>query len=330
MGNHQLAIDRLKALGLGSHWNNITIVAEALRRGIEVNRKNGTRSLLLTHDGKTHTWHRGRTSYNSLITRRIADDKVLTSRYLQSRGFRVAENCLFRAGQAERAWDWGEPLGPLVVKPFNGIKGRNVHVNIRDKGQFVEAFDSVGRAHEQILVEEYSTGDERRFLVVDNKLVGAMNRRPPSVLGDGVHSVQELVSKKNHNRNPPHYPLKIDEVAEQALASQRMRLDSVPTNGERVYIRDVINIHAGGDPVDITDDVTDAQRQTAEAAAASIPGLRLVGFDVFLKSSDSHNSMVFIEMNANPDITMHEHPVEGQFRHTSGAILDGMFPSTRS
>lgn len=303
------------------------MAAEALSRGIDVGRRGESLRIALEHAGRRHTWNRGNTSLNSVMSRRVTTDKSVTTRYLTGRGFRTPDNAVFRADEAERAWAWGSSLGRLVVKPLDGIQGRHVHVDLQDYSEFLSAFDDVAQGSHRVIVEEYCQGRERRFLVVDNVCLAMMNRRPASVLGDGWRSVRELVEDKNRDRGLIHQPLVIDEAAMQVLHNGGLTPDSVPGAGQRAFLRRIVNVHAGADAVDETDLMTEEHRGVVEAAAQSIPGLRLAGFDVLLPE-DHGEAPVVLEINANPMIALHHFPWEGQIRDVAGAIIDAMFPDT--
>ena len=49
----------------------------------------------------------------------------------------------------------------------------------------------------EVLVERYLPGSDYRLLVVGERLVAASRREPPLVIGDGKHTVRQLVDKVN-------------------------------------------------------------------------------------------------------------------------------------
>jgi cyanophycin synthetase len=50
------------------------------------------------------------------------------------------------------------------------------------------------------MVERFLPGHDFRLLVVGDKLVAAARRDPPQVMGDGEHTVRELVDIVNPTR----------------------------------------------------------------------------------------------------------------------------------
>jgi cyanophycin synthetase len=61
-------------------------------------------------------------------------------------------------------------------------------------------------------------GQDYRLLVVGNQLVAAARREPAQVIGDGVHTIEQLVALENKN------PLRGDG---HATALTKIRLDAI-------------------------------------------------------------------------------------------------------
>src|SRR3546814_4571108 len=62
-----------------------------------------------------------------------------------------------------------------------------------------QAFERGLQAGEPVVVEAFIPGEDHRLLVVGGKLVAAARRIPASVIGDGRHSVRELVDLANRD-----------------------------------------------------------------------------------------------------------------------------------
>lgn len=221
-------------------------------------------------------------------------------------------------------------MRPVVVKPANGIMGRNVFVGVHKKRDFLAAFETVSAADKgKILVEKFYEGVEHRCLVVDRRLIAVTRRRPASVLGDGVHSVAELVELKNVDRGPIHLDVRLDDSAEELLSRSGMTPDSIPGAGQRIFLRSTSNLHQGGDALDATDELSAEEAGIAESVARAIPGARCIGVDILFPREPGQGTARVIEVNTNPMVSMHHFPYEGQPRNVAGAIIDAMFPSTK-
>ena len=83
--------------------------------------------------------------------------------------------------------------GPVVVKPQDGNQGRGVTVNLVSRDQVESAYLAAAEITGKVLVERYIPGQDYRMLVIGNRLIAAARRDPPQVIGDGVHTVYQLV-----------------------------------------------------------------------------------------------------------------------------------------
>lgn len=320
----------MRSVGLKTgSWSNTVVVAEALRRGIEVSSaQNGTR-VLLRHGGVKHFWRWGHSDLNTQLAVKCVQQKEVASRILRGTGIHAPENAVFSADDVDRAWNWAASISPVVLKPHNALQGNDVFTGLDSQRDFEVAFASVSRNSRSVLVERMHHGEERRCFVLDNRFVAALHRRPASVLGNGTSTIQELVELKNIDRGRIHKPIELGHAESIRLARQGLSFESVPSAGERIYLRGILNIHAGGDAIDTTDELTESERNFVEQAAKAFPGLRLAGMDVLFPRHDEGASPTIIEINHNPMLSMHHFPWRGEARDVASGILDIMFPSNR-
>lgn len=307
-------------------WTDVSIVAGALKRGIEV-RPSPKRYIVLRHGGRTFRWPEG---LNTPLARRASQLKEVTSRLLRSRGLAAPENAVFGPEDGERAYAWAAPIFPVVIKPFDANMGRGVHVDIKDEESFREAFAKVATGFGHVLVEQFAAGIEHRVLLVNYKVVAATRRVPANVVGNGQQSIAELAAAKSQDLGRIHKPIVLDDMVQKYLARQGRSLTTVPAEGERVYLRGTSNLHTGGDAVDATEELTEAEMEFAEKASRAFPGLRLAGLDLLLPRDGQGEQPTVLEINPKPMISMHHFPREGTPRDAAGAILDVVFPATKS
>lgn len=319
----------MRDLGLSvSAWNDRVIVQEALNRGIEIDRLGPKGGVKLVHGGRIHRWRNAITSINTTLVKRVAGNKEVASRLLRAQGLPALENAIFLSGEEVRAWNWAESMGPSVIKPHNAKRGAGVHVNIYSREAFIRAFRRTAEKYGSVLVEKYHKGTEYRFLLVGGKLVGVIHRRPTSVLGDGTSSIQELVRQKNLDRGPIHKPLRLDDPELRILAGQKMRAASVPEDGRRVFLRNALNLHYGGDAVEASSDVSPDEEKMMERVAEALPGAGLLGIDALVPRSKGETEIGIIEVNTGPLVSMHHFPWEGRSVDVAGAVVQTMFPDT--
>src|SRR5699024_9024937 len=120
----------------------------------------------------------------------------------------------------------------------------------------------------------------------------------------------------------------IDKEVLRMIERADYELNSVPPNGEKVFLRTKSNISSGGDPIDVTDQLTEEQKTAARKAAQVIPGLSTSGMDLIIDPDDQ--SPTIIEVNTKPMIGLHVFPMEGKSRDVVKELVDYYFPETKN
>ena len=266
------------------------------------------------------------------IAETIAQDKELTKKLLDAAGVPVPLGRTVT--DPDDAWAAAQEIGlPVVIKPKDGNQGKGVTVNITTREQIVAGFNAASEFRDDIMVERYLPGHDYRLLVIGDKLVAAARRDPPSVVGDGVHTVRQLVDTVNLDprRGSGHSTsltkIRFDDIALASLAKQGMDADSVPPKGQRVVLRNNANLSTGGSATDVTDDVHPEVAARAIAAAHMV-GLDICGVDLVcdsvLKPIEEQRGGI-VEVNAAPGLRMHLAPSFGKPRAIGEAIVDMLF-----
>lgn len=272
------------------------------------------------------------TDRSGAIAEAIAQDKELAKKLLDAAGVPVPHGRPVM--NADDAWDaLCEIAAPVVVKPVDGNQGKGVTVNITTRAHLDRAYAVAIQFSDEVLVERFIPGSDFRFLVVGNQLVAAARRDPPTVIGDGAHSVRQLVEQVNSDprRGSGHATsltkIRLDDIALASLGAQNLSADSIPGKGARVVLRNNANLSTGGTATDVTDDVHPEIAASAVAAAQMI-GLDICGVDVVCDSVlmplDKQGGGI-VEVNAAPGLRMHLQPSFGKGRPVGEAIISSMF-----
>ena len=229
------SIRRLRALAQRSRLGPSTesIVEAALARGIPARRLNTGASCSWATAPASRRILAAETDRTGAIAESIAQDKELTRTLLRAVGVPVPEGRPVES--AEDAWAAAEEIGvPVVVKPQYGNQGRGVATNLTTREQVLAAYDAARQEESTIVVEKFAPGGDYRLLVVGDKVVAAARREPAQVIGDGSHTVEELVRLANEDprRGEDHATslskIKLDAVALEVLADQGFTPTSVP------------------------------------------------------------------------------------------------------
>ena len=276
----------------------------------------------------------GRTSY---IAVELAQDKEETNKILANCGLPVPRQELVRS--ADRAVRAAERLGyPVVTKPYNGNHGRGISIHLQTAEEVRAGFDMAAEHSSSVIVETYLQGADHRLLVVNGELIAATRRTPGRVVGDGVHSIRQLVDTVNLDprRGIGHEKvmtrIELDAQADMMLNRQGLAPDSVPASGQIVELRSTANLSTGGTATDVTDVIHPDNREMAVRAVTAI-GLDVGGVDFLCPDiTESYKSVEnagsgICEINAAPGFRMHVAPSEGTPRDAAGPVIDMLFPA---
>lgn len=265
------------------------------------------------------------------VAARLARRKDLSMPLLGSAGLSIAESQTFGTTDIDKAARFAASLGgPVVVKPTDGNKGRDVAVGLLPGDAFRAAFVQATRRGKPAIVERQQlNATEVRVLVVSGRSVAAYLKRPPSVTGDGASTVGELVAAKNRQRQLiPSTQTKLIKITPHRLWRLRkagLSEDSVLAHGEQLAIDDMSSISSGGDSVDVTDYLHRSYGELSVQAAALTGDLRPAGIDLLvsdLAAPATPKNHIIVEINCTPSIGSHSFPVEGQRRDVAPLLVD--------
>lgn len=306
---------------------------EACKRDIPVTRMGEGSLLFLGYGCRRRRVWATLTDQTSALASDLACDKYVTKQVLAQCGIPVPDGIVVTT-VAEALAARQRIDGPVVVKPLAGNQGKGVTINASKPAEIERAFQLAYDYNHSVLIEEYVCGHEYRLCVVGGKLIAAAERIPAYVLGDGQHTVQELVDLTNADadRGNGHEKrltkIKIDATAVDVLARQQLTLASVPADRQLVRIRENANLSTGGTAVDVTDIVHPDNVKMVERVARLI-GLDVAGIDVVAESiaepiREGYGAV--IEVNAAPGIRMHHYPSAGKARNVAQRIVESLFP----
>jgi cyanophycin synthetase len=325
------------------------LVAEARRRNIPVQRLDdsrerlqlgrGTRalrSLLQLGYGKyqRHIWA-PYISTESHLAADIALNKHLTYRLVHSAGLPVPRS--IKVKDEEAAIAAAREIGyPVVLKPLDGNHGRGVGVNLQDETAVLEHYPkAAAETHTgTVLVEKFIPGNTYRVLVVGGRAVAITEEVPAHIVGDGAHTLRQLVGLTNADPRRGHgsenllVRIRLDETAIALAREQGYGPNDVPPTGRRVQLVRTAHISLGGISIDRTDEAHPYNAMIAEQAAQVI-GLQVAGVDLLapdIAQSVEETGGAICEVNAGPGLGLHIEPVQGKSRDVARPIVELLFP----
>jgi len=324
-------ISRAQDIVLGP--TTAALVAEARKRDIPAIRLDQYSLVQLGYGKHQQRIRAGVTSKTSNIAVETASDKELTIRLLADVGVPTPRHRRVRS--AEEAAAAAQALGfPLVVKPLDVSHGRGVSLNLNSVEEVVAAYHVAAEYSSSALVESYLAGKDYRVLVISGEVVAVAERVPAHVVGDGRHSIAELIEIVNRDprRGFGHEKvltrIKVNHQAERLLRQAGYTLDTVLPAGEVFALAATANLSTGGTAIDRTTEIHYETREIARRAALVV-GLDIAGIDIITPDISQPLREVgggIVEVNAGPGFRMHIQPSEGAPRNVAKHVVDMLFP----
>lgn len=298
------------------------ITREAQRRGIGVDVLDAEAGFFeLSLGGRTVTCRESLSELTTSIAMSRCDDKAVTHRVLETAGLRVPAQ--LKVDDVRDAEAFLKEHGAVVVKPARGEQGAGISVDVRDRKALHIAVDEARKFCESVLLEEFVQGQDLRIIVIDDTVVAAAVRRPPSIQGTGRDSVRALIEKQSRRRAAAtggESGIPIDRETERCVGDAGYGLDDILPDGEILTVRKTANLHTGGTIHDVTGQLHPTLQQAAVDAARAI-GIPVTGLD-FLVPDPGGSDHVIIEANERPGLANHEP------QPTAERFIDLLFPNT--
>ena len=263
----------------------------------------------------------------------IACDKEETKRMLDAAAIPVAKGDI--CVDEEDLEHTIKRIGyPIVIKPLDGNHGKGASINVNDWEAAVAGLAFAKKYSRRVIVEKFITGFDFRVLVIDNKVVAAAQRVPAHVVGDGNHTIQQLIEITNRDprRGYGHEnvltEIEVDRDTLDLLAKKNYTIETIPQKDEIVYLKSTANLSTGGTSIDVTEMMHPENIFLAERISRVI-GLDVCGIDIMannLTQPLKESGGVILEVNAAPGFRMHLAPSEGLPRNVAAPVLDMLYP----
>ena len=316
------------------------LLFDAIQKGINFD-------ILDEQDQFLKLWHKDHVEYvkngnmtskdNYVVPLAMAN-KTVTKKILADAGFPVP------AGDEFTSLEQGLAYYPLiknkqiVVKPKSTNFGLGISIFQEPASleNYQKALEIAFAEDTAVLVEEFIPGTEYRFFILDGHCEAVLLRVAANVVGDGKHTIRELVAHKNanplrgHDHRSPLEIIALGDIEQLMLAQQGYTPDDILPDGEKVNLRRNSNISTGGDSIDVTETMDSSYQELAAAMATSM-GAWACGVDLIIPdetqiASKENPHCTCIELNFNPSMYMHTYCAEGPGQAITPKILDKLFP----
>lgn len=309
------------------------IVEEAAARGIPYIRLNRHSLVQLGYGVNQRRIRATIASTTGSIAVDIACDKEETKNLLEAAEIPVPRGRIVYSEEGLK--DAISIIGyPIVTKPIDGNHGKGATTNITNWDDAVMGLQAAKKYSRGVIVEKFITGKDHRVLVINYQYVAAAIRKPAAVIGDGKHTIQQLIDLTNQDprRGYGHEKvltqIAIDDFLMEMLKREGLTLESVPESGREVFLKPTANLSTGGTATDVTDMVHPDNIFMCERIARII-GLDICGIDIMapdLSVPIRENGGAILEVNAAPGFRMHIEPTEGLPRNVAEPVIDMLYP----
>lgn len=271
------------------------------------------------------------TLYATALT---SNDKFATSFVLTSQGIEQLPVGLFAAADTAGMKRFLAAHTAVTAKPLDGSHGDGITTSVDTPKRLeiaIKRIMDMGSKTSVLLQKQFESASmyDVRVLIIDGHYVAAIHRLPARVCGDGISSIEALIDRENqHPERGEAYRAKLARIdVERAHMFLGEKLQDIPAVGEYVTVTGVANYGAGGELIDITDDIPEWMQVEAILAAETL-GLKVAGVDFLVDGAPSvsmqrdHQYAVIIEVNKAPSLCIHDEPTRGKARGAVSAYVD--------
>jgi D-alanine-D-alanine ligase-like ATP-grasp enzyme len=229
---------------------------------------------------------------NSSGAARIARDKAFAQFFLEKAGLpTIPTRVLHSLEEALSLIDF-----PVLVKPNQGHGGAGVSLAER-KEDVAAAYQAARLISPLVLGQPVIALREFRIVVFNRQPWLAYEKKPLTVIGDGVRSIRELILESRGRS-------RADFIADPRLTYRLQRaalsLETILADGQSFVPLPVANLRSGGKWRACLSELSPALLDASVAAADAL-GLELAGIDLFAETPTA-GTFVINEINASPGL----------------------------
>ena len=320
------------------HTNQRLFIMEMQSRGINVDVIYKEMELIRAEYGKHIEWILDRdssiTPYSVSI---ICGDKYVTKKLLEQSEISVPTGEKFFPEEWKLSILYARKIGfPIVIKPVFGSHGDHIYMDIENETELEHIVTNVfvNGIKKPFIIEKQFEGKEYRVFLTKNGDYAVLHRDPASVIGDGKHTISELIeieNEKRKERTNSLCPIAVDEITEIYMKKNNISMDDIPEENKKVYLRHNSNVAKGGLCIDYTDKIHNSVIENCKKILETFSGLSYVGIDYMSKNIEENQTedmYNIVEVNTVPGIHMHMRPSHGEPRNVAKYMVDLIFPET--
>jgi cyanophycin synthetase len=268
----------------------------------------------ISKDGRATFVQESRVQLDDQLSLRIAGNKPLVYRIMTENGYQMQPFLEYNMSSLAKAEDFlNNSGGACVVKPAAGTgAGNGVTTQVETVRELRKASVWAATFHRKLLIEKDIPGASFRLLYLNGEFIDAVRRDPPTVTGDGRHTIRQLIYRENQRRlSDPVIaalsPIMADVELVLHLNKSGYHLGKVLQAGEQITIKKVCNQNRRDENHTVRQAVHPEIIETGKKIT-ELFGLKLAGVDVITSDISrplSETCGVINEVNTNPGLHHH-------------------------
>jgi len=201
-----------------------------------------------------------------------------------------------------------EKYKPLVVKPDDSSSSKGLMLNITNTQQLQIALSNARAVKKSnVLIQQQVDGEEIRFLVAEGEVVAALLRQTPRVIGDGLHSVKELLAIENEQRRSLVFPyISYPQLSSSIIDAAFFSDERILTEGETLELSRATMIRNGCSVYEVLSEVHPSYIQHIKELSKDLDSAFYV-VDFLVKDYRTEarpDNYWFLEFNTSPALKL--------------------------
>lgn len=192
---------------------------------------------------------------------------------------------------------------PLVVKPATASLSNGVSLGIKTAAALTKAINKASQQSEKVLVQQQVSGEEIRFIVINQRLTAALLRQTPRVVGDGTSTLQQLIDQENNHRKELVFKfISYPQLDTSIVDFKKLHLSDIPAKGSVVEFGNSTMVRGGASIYNVLDRIHPSYIETVQQLAKPM-GNGLLAVDMMIQDYTqpmTKDNYHFIEYNLAP------------------------------
>jgi cyanophycin synthetase len=190
-------------------------------------------------------------NFNTYEAHKTAKNKPLTNIFFAKNNIPVPKHIIIDNKNKFKFMDDNSLIEyPCVLKPVDGMQGKDVNTFIKSKEQFNNILENLLNKYDKIMMENQVYGNNYRIFVFNDKIIDVVERKQPFIIGDGIKNLDTLIVEKNKlQKEKKLYPT--NNLDYNFIEEQGYNKNSIVEKDKKVFITNTINFHNGANPIRI-------------------------------------------------------------------------------